>query len=144
MKKALPRDSSRSRATSTFNSPPHRKWGSSGFIRYQTIPNVKGLIYTLREILQCHAARLSSLSAAAWISSSINSGALNRLNLVQVDHPSRGEEEGMTLPVGGLRIADHISAVVDAKGMTTLTAQSAEVFGGGGRVDRLDGRVRKP
>src|SRR5271157_2953982 len=31
-KKALPRETSRSGAPLTFNSPPHRKWGSSKFI----------------------------------------------------------------------------------------------------------------
>ena len=85
IKKALPRESSRSRATLTFNSPPHRKWESSRFIRYQMIPDGNRLLCTSREILQSHAARLSSRSAAAWISSSVTGGGQSRLMRVMAD-----------------------------------------------------------
>src|SRR5208337_3036936 len=43
-KKALPRETSRSGAPLTFNSPPHRKWEGSDIIRYQTIPDVNRLL----------------------------------------------------------------------------------------------------
>ena len=40
----------------TFTSPPHRKWGSSNFIRYQTIPDVNRLLVISRFSLRLQAA----------------------------------------------------------------------------------------